>query len=81
MSALLLSSGRAQPGDLCDGRDESDPVVALGRERRSPLAGDAVVAAATLPGTLDPAATDQIAILEAIERRIERGEREPQRPV
>src|SRR4030095_13134450 len=54
-------------------------VLALYRQRFPSFVGDAIAAAAALPRPLHPAAPHQLTRLEAIERRVERGQREPER--
>src|SRR3954452_520538 len=65
-------------GDLGQRRDETAPVGALLDEHAPPRVGNPVVAAAALPGLFHPPALDPAAIFEAIQRRVERREREPQ---
>src|SRR3954467_3173314 len=65
-------------GDLGQRGDEAAPVGALLDEHAPPRVGNPVVAAAALAGLFHPPALDPAAIFEAIERRVERGERELQ---
>src|SRR5262245_19616964 len=78
---VISASGWTQPGKLRQGCDKAAPVVALDGERLAALVGDAIAAPPPLPRTLDPPAAHEVALLEAIERRIQRGEREPERPL
>src|SRR5688500_1199761 len=64
--------------DLAEGGDESAPVVALFGEYAAAGVGNAVVAPPALSGLLDPAAFDPAAILEPVQRGVERGEGEAQ---
>ena len=68
-------------GDLTQRGDESPPLLALRLEDALPRVGDAVVAASALPGPLHPAPANQPALFEAIERGVERSEREAERAV
>src|SRR6185295_16624422 len=74
-------SGVLHAGDTSEGSDETAPVRALLVEDSAALISDAVIAAAARPGFLDPSAADPAAILHSIERRVERRQREAQRPV
>ena len=67
---------RIHAGHLAERRDEPAPVFALFRQDRAAGLGDAVVAAPALAGLLDPASLDPAAVLEAVERGVERRERE-----
>ena len=71
-----LRSGVADAGDLAERRDEAGPVLALRGEHLPAGLGDPVVAAPPLAGLLDPAAADPAPRFEAIERGVERGQRE-----
>src|SRR5690349_6185137 len=61
-------------GDPVEGREEVLPGRAFARQDLAAFARDPVVAALALSGFLDPAAFDQAAVLEAIERRVERSD-------
>ncbi len=77
---MVPSSGRLDAGDVRESRDEPSPFLALGREHGLPGVGDSVVAPPALARSLDPAAADETAFFEAIQRGVQRGQREPQRP-
>src|SRR5690242_45738 len=77
---VIVASRRTESRDLGQRRNEAAPVLALGCERPAPLVGDAIAAPAALAGALDPSAAHEIALLEPVERRIQGGEREPERP-
>src|SRR3954469_25967349 len=74
-------SGRGDPGDAVQRGVEALPHAALARERLPAGARQLVVAAAALPGPLDPAPFDQPAVLEAVQRRVERGDVEADGPL
>src|SRR5689334_1912737 len=65
--------------DFSQHANEPRPLIALRGEPRPSRIRDPVVAAATLAGLFDPAAADQAAFFEAIERGVERSEREAER--
>src|SRR4051812_2775963 len=71
---MAMASGGANLRDAVQRREEVVPDAALARERVPAGAGQLVVAPPALSLPLDPPAFDQAAILEAIERRIERGD-------
>src|SRR5690242_15278302 len=71
-----LPSGEADACDLPEGGDEPRPVGALIREYFAAGLGDAVIAAPPLAGAFDPAPADPPAIFQAVQRGVERGERE-----
>jgi hypothetical protein len=75
-----MSSRRFEAGHLHQRCDKARPVFALGREYPAAAFSDAVIAAAALTGPLDPSPADQAAFLEAIQRLVERRQRELQRP-
>src|SRR5262249_34832149 len=66
-------SGMADPRNAIERGEKVLPDAALLREHLAACGGQPVVAAAALAGALDPAALDQAAVLEAIERGVERG--------
>src|SRR5262245_55852604 len=66
--------------DLPERGDEPPPVGALLGEHAPPGLGDPIVAAPPLAGLLDPASLDPAAILEPVQRGVERREREPAAP-
>src|SRR5262245_39508526 len=78
MSMSRKESRVLHPGELAERGDEAGPVGALLGEDAPAGLGDAVVTAAALARLLDPAPLDPAAILHAVERRVERGEREPE---
>src|SRR5450830_1577105 len=61
--------------------EERVPDAALAGQRRAPGARELVVAAPALPGALDPAAFDQAAVLQPVQRGIQRGHVEADRAV
>src|SRR5438552_49311 len=67
-----LQSGMLHPRDAIDGRHELLPATAVREQQPFAFGGDAVIAAAPLPGLLDPAALDERAAFHAIEQRVER---------
>src|SRR5262245_25211777 len=67
-------------GDLAERGDEAGPIFALRGQHPASGIGDAVMTAAALTGFFDPAPANPPAILEPVERRVQRGEREPERP-
>src|SRR5215831_1524254 len=75
---MVCSSGELDAGHLAERRDQARPVGPLLAEHAAPGLGDAVVAAPALPGLLDPPPLDPPALLEAVERGVERGERKAQ---
>jgi hypothetical protein len=68
----------ADAGDPVQRREEGVPAAALVVEDFLAGGGEAVEAAAARARLLDPAALDEAAALEAIERRVERGDMELQ---
>src|SRR6266851_1804683 len=68
-----FQSGMANAGDAVQRQEEHVPGRALLRERFAARARQVVIAASPLPRAFDPAAFDQALVLEAIERRIQRG--------
>src|SRR5258706_5823574 len=66
------TSGMADSGDAVERQEERVPDAALLREHLPARSGEAVVAAAALPGALDPAPVDQPLVFEAVEGRVER---------
>src|SRR5690349_14576154 len=73
------ASGR-NPRDAIQRREKVLPDVALAGERLAPAPRELVIAAPALAGALDPAPFDQAAVLEAVQRRIERCDVEGDRP-
>src|SRR5262249_60069359 len=63
-------------GHLSERGDETAPVGALLGEHAAARVGDAVVAAPPLARFFDPPSPNPAAIFEAVQRRVERGERE-----
>src|SRR5262249_1213903 len=61
-------------GKIADQREELAPFLPLRGEDVAPLGGETVVAPAPLPGLLDRAALNPLALLELVERGVERGE-------
>src|SRR5207248_7111141 len=57
------------------------PAAPLRLERAASVGGEAVEAAAARAGALHPAAVNQAAPLQAVERRVERGDMEGERAV
>src|SRR5207237_2462882 len=66
------SSGVTDTRDAIQRDEELVPDAALPREHLTSLARDAVVAAPSLAALLDPSSFDQSAVLQPIERRVER---------
>src|SRR5262249_56797158 len=66
-------------GEIADQREELSPLAALGGEHVAAARGDAVIATAALVRTLNPPPLHQSALLELVERGVERGEVERQR--
>src|SRR5688500_6931635 len=73
--------GRLDAGDQRERRDEAAPVFSLRSQYGAAAVGNAVIAPAPLAGFLHPAALDQAALLEAIQRRVQRRHGEPDRAV
>src|SRR5262249_30850989 len=72
--------GEFHARDLAERGDEAAPVGALLRQDPPAGLGDAVVTPAALTGLLDAAALDPPAILEPVQRRIQRCERDALTP-
>src|SRR5262245_53655106 len=70
------SGGEAHAGHLTQRLDESPPVGTLLGQHFPSRFGDPVVAPPALAGFLDPSPLDPPALLHAIERGVERGQRE-----
>src|SRR5262245_19809171 len=70
---------RLDPGDLRQGCDEPCPILALTRQHPPAAVGNPIASAAALPRPLDPSPADPAALLEAVERFVERRQREAQR--
>src|SRR6266850_613180 len=76
-----FQSGMANAGHTVQRGDERLPAPALRVERGLALGGQTVKAPAAYSGPLDPAALNQAAALQAIERRIQRRDVELERAV
>ena len=70
--SMAISSCMSDACHAIEGDEKRVPDTALAREHLASLAGDPVVAAPTLAAFLDPASGDQSAVLQAVERRVER---------
>src|SRR5439155_10912342 len=71
-------SRMVEPRQGVERGDEFAPASPLFGERLAPGGGQPVVAAAALPGFLDPPALHQLLALHAVEHRIKRGDVELQ---
>src|SRR4030095_6877825 len=71
ISVFPSGSGRLHAGHPAQGLDEPNPGRSLTREGLSSVTRQTVIAPAALAGALNPAAFDQTAILEPVERWIE----------
>ena len=74
-------SGVFHAGHLAEYPDETCPVLALCGQDFAAGLGDPVVAPAPLPGLFDPAAGDPAAGFHAVQRRVQRGQREREHAV
>src|SRR5512133_1039492 len=74
------ASGVTEPCHAIEPEQELVPGTALRGEYFPSRRGQPVVAPAALPGLLDPSPFDELFILEPIERRIQRGNVEADRP-
>ena len=74
-------SERVETGDAMQRREEGVPIGSLRCEDLPPVSCQAVVAAAALPGFLDPRAVDPAALLHPVQHRIQRGDVEKEHAV
>src|SRR5688500_17531038 len=77
---LMMPSRVPHARHLTQRFDESLPVLALVGEHLAAGFGDAVVTAPALAGLLDPSPLDPLAVFHAVQRGVERGEGEADRP-